>query len=120
MHAICKGLIVNKCTCGAHHVHKGATLSSVSTVDQISPSLIRIYTVCHSLCIVWTHYYMVDPISPNFRVIITNVLGVPIFRKFTVIRFTVASHYIELLKQILSSRILSEGTKLHRKYPFSS
>ena len=28
---------------------------------------------------------MVEPISSNFRVITTNILGVPIFRKFTVI-----------------------------------
>ena len=32
VHAVCKGLIVNKCTCGAHHVHKGVTLSSVCSV----------------------------------------------------------------------------------------
>ena len=37
-------------------------------------SLIRVYTVCHSVCIVWTHYSMVEPHSSNFRVIITNVL----------------------------------------------
>ena len=40
-------------------------------------SLIRVYTVCHSVCIVWTHYPMVEPHSSNF-------LGVRIFRKFTV------------------------------------
>ena len=51
--------------------------------DQRS-SLIRIYTVCHSVCIVWTHYSMVEPHSSNYRVITTNVLGVRIFRKFTV------------------------------------
>ena len=45
----------------------------------------RVYTVCHSVCVVWTHYSMVEPHSSNFRVIITNVLGVRIFRKFTVI-----------------------------------
>ena len=48
-------------------------------------SLIRVYTVCHSVCIVWTHYSMVEPHSSNFRVITTNILGVRIFRKFTVI-----------------------------------
>ena len=36
-------------------------------------------TVCHSVCIVWTHYSMVEPHSSNFRVIITNFLGVRIF-----------------------------------------
>ena len=53
---------------------------------QISScSLIRVYTICHSICIVWTHYSMVEPHSSNFRVITTNFLGVQIFRKFTVI-----------------------------------
>ena len=47
-------------------------------------SLIRVYTVCHSVCIVWTHYSMVEPHSSNFRVITTNFLGVRIFKKFTV------------------------------------
>ena len=44
----------------------------------------RVYTVCYSVCIVWTHYSMVEPHSSNFRVITTNFLGVRIFRKFTV------------------------------------
>ena len=44
----------------------------------------QVYTVCHSVCIVWTHYSMVEPHYSNFRVITTNVLGVRIFRKFTV------------------------------------
>ena len=39
--------------------------------DQTS-SLIRVYTVCHSVCIVWTHYSMVEPHSSNFRVITTT------------------------------------------------
>ena len=37
------------------------------------------------LCIVWTHFSMVEPHSSNFRVITTSVLVVRIFRKFTVI-----------------------------------
>ena len=48
--------------------------------------LIRVYTVCHSVSIVWTHYSMVEPHSSNFRVITTNLLGVRIFRKFTVLK----------------------------------
>ena len=52
--------------------------------DQTRSSLIRVYTVCHSVCIVWTHYSMVEPHSSNFRVITTKFLGVRIFRKFTV------------------------------------
>ena len=35
------------------------------------------YTVCHSVCIVWTHSSMIEPHSSNF-------LGIQIFRKFTV------------------------------------
>ena len=52
---------------------------------QIRLLLFRIYTVYHSVCIVWTHYSMVEPHSSNFRVITTNFLGVRIFRKITVI-----------------------------------
>ena len=37
-------------------------------------------TACHSVCIVWTHYSMVEPHSSNFRVITTNFLGDRIFR----------------------------------------
>ena len=43
-------------------------------------SLIRVYTVCNSLCILWTHYSMVSPcsnvwvITANFRV--SESLGV--------------------------------------------
>ena len=49
--------------------------------DQTAP---RVYTVCNSLCIVWTHYSMVEPHSSNFRVITTIFWGVRIFRIFTV------------------------------------
>ena len=52
--------------------------------EQTVQNLIRVYTVCHSNCIVWTPYSMVEPHSSNFRVITTNCLGVRIFRKFTV------------------------------------
>ena len=45
------------------------------------PRLIRVYTFCHSVCSVWTHYSMVEPHSSNFRVTTTNFLGVRIFRK---------------------------------------
>ena len=54
--------------------------------DQTAP-LIRVYTVCHSVCIVWTHYAMVEPHSSNFRVIITNFLGVRVFRSFCLMPF---------------------------------
>ena len=50
---------------------------------QIRLLLIRVYTVCHSVCIVWTHS-TVEPHSSNFIVNTTNFLGVRIFRKITV------------------------------------
>ena len=53
--------------------------------DQTASSLIRVYTVCHSVCTVWTHYSMVEPHSSNFRVITTMFWDVRIFRKFTVL-----------------------------------
>ena len=52
--------------------------------EQTVQTQIRVYTVCHSICIIWAPYSMVEPPSSNFRVITTNVLGVRIFRKFTV------------------------------------
>ena len=55
---------------------------------QIRSSLIRVYTVCHSVYIIWTHYSMVEPHSSNFRVITTIFVGVRIFRKFTVLQIT--------------------------------
>ena len=45
---------------------------------QDQSALIRVYTVCHSVCIVWTHYSMVESYRSNFRVITTNVFGVRI------------------------------------------
>ena len=59
-------------------LHTMATVMILSFRTQI-----RVYTVCHSVCIVWTHFSMVEPHSSNFRVFTTNVLGVRIFRKFT-------------------------------------
>ena len=35
---------------------------------------------CHSICIFWMHYSMVNPPCLNFRVITTNFPGVHIFR----------------------------------------
>ena len=61
-------------------------------LEEQRSSLIRVYTVCHSACIVWTHYSMVEPHSSNFRVITTNFLGVRIFRKFTVNRIPEKTH----------------------------
>ena len=56
-------------------------------------SLIRVYTVCHSVCIVWTHYSMVKPHSSNFRVITTNCLGVRKLRIITVYAYQFSECY---------------------------
>ena len=42
--------------------------------------LIRVYTVCHSVCIFWMHYSMVKPPCSNFRGIKANVLSIQTFR----------------------------------------
>ena len=44
-------------------------------------SLIRVYTVCHSICTFWKHYPMVKPRCSNFRVI-TAVFWVSEFLRF--------------------------------------
>ena len=40
--------------------------------DQTAPSLIRVYTVCNSLCIFWMHYPKETPSCSTFRVITIN------------------------------------------------
>ena len=65
---------------------------------QIVQTQIRVYTVCHSVCIVWTHYSMIEPHSSNFRVSTTKFLGVWIFRKFTVLLISLRSSSIRLLR----------------------
>ena len=63
-----------------------------STIKQCRPersSLIRVYTVCHSICILCTHYTMVKPHSSHFRIITAIFLDVWIFQIFTVNLLTV-------------------------------
>ena len=50
-------------------------------------SLIRVYTVCHSVCIFGTHYTKVKPLCSTFRVITANFSGVQIFRNFLYVGF---------------------------------
>ena len=52
--------------------------------DCSRSSLIRVYTVCHSICIFWTHYSIAEPPCSNFRVITANFSGVQNFKIFTV------------------------------------
>ena len=68
-------------------------------------SLIRVYvTVCHSVCIIWTHYSTGEPRSSNFTVSTTNFLGVRIFRKFTVLILT--DYQGQIQAKILTSKDL--------------
>ena len=78
---------------------------TVQTQIRLS-SLVRVYTVCHSVCIDWTRYSMAEPHISNFRVITTNFLGVQIFRKFTVVEIYGASNNVLLYCDIVS---LSQG-----------
>ena len=78
--------------------------------DCSRSSLIRFYTVCHSICIVWTHYSMVEPHSSNFRVITTNFLGVWIFRKFTCSPWSDCSFIICQDQSVWKLRIITVPT----------
>ena len=53
----------------------------IADPDQIRSGLIRVYTVCNSLCIVWMHYSKVRPSFSTFKVItanfwVTEILGI--------------------------------------------
>ena len=60
---------------------------SSGQTDQTAPSLIRVYTVCNSLCIIWTHYTKVKPPCSNSSMITANFSGVRIYRIFTVVLY---------------------------------
>ena len=45
---------------------------TVQTLIRLRSSLIRVYTVCNSLCIFWTHYSKVKPPRSTFRVTTAN------------------------------------------------
>ena len=70
--------------------HTVMVLSFRTDMPEQTVQIQRVYIVCHSVCIVWTHYSMVEPHSSNFRVITTNFWSVQIFRKFMV--FVVVLH----------------------------
>ena len=44
------------------------------TANSADPDQTALYTVCHSLCIIWMYYSMVKPPCLNFRVITLNFL----------------------------------------------
>ena len=59
--------------------------SSVERTDSdFKISVALVYTVCHSVCTIWTHNSMVNPHCSIFRMITAIFLGVQIFRNFTV------------------------------------
>ena len=60
---------------------------SSGQTDQAGPSLIRVYTVWSSLCIIWMHYTMVKPPCSNYSMITTNFSGVRIYRIFTLVLY---------------------------------
>ena len=79
-------------------------------------SLIKVYTVCHSVCIFWTQYSMVESQSSNFRVITANFLGVRIFRKFTVHAKTMYRPVFPILwRNVPRSRIKSQFLSSRRR-----
>ena len=45
-------------------------------------SLIKVYTVCKSVCIIWTNYSMVKPPCSSFRVVKVNFSGFRFFFLF--------------------------------------
>ena len=60
-------------------------LANSADPDQTAPSsLIRVYTVCHSVCIFWTHFSVVKWYCSNFRIITVFFSCVRIFRSFMV------------------------------------
>ena len=60
--------------------------------DQRS-SLIWVYTVCHSICIIWTYYSMANPHFSIFKVY-SNFTGVRTFRLFMVHHCTLSAYNI--------------------------
>ena len=60
------------------------------------------------------HYSMVKPHSSNFRVITTNILGVRIFRKFTVLpaAFALPSNGAHRNHHVIHEAFAGLGTSL--------
>ena len=114
--------------CLLFHLHFGCITVMILSFRTDMPGqtvqtwirLIRVYTVCHSVRIVWTHYSMVEPHRSNFRVITTNILGVQIFRKFTVMLKPPRSNF-RIIKAIFSGvctfQVITVGSKSHFSPP---
>ena len=71
-------------------------LANSADPDQTAPSsLIRVYTVCHSICTLCTIFSVKRPLYLNFREITAKFSGVRKFRIFTVIYCNLYSCKIE-------------------------
>ena len=69
-----------------HHKVKPYEVCVLTHMFQgLRSSLIRVYTVCHSVCIVWTNYSVVKQYCSNVRIITANFSGVWIFWIFMVL-----------------------------------
>ena len=66
-------------------------LDKLVWANRVDPdqTLIRVYTVCYSVCIFWMHFSIVKQHCSNFRIITAILLGVRIFRIFTVFKLSV-------------------------------
>ena len=71
---------------------------SGQTMQTQRSSLIRVYTVCHSIYIFWMHYFMIKQPRSNFRVITA------IFR---------VSEYLGVLRYLCDSRSIKTNLSLY-------
>ena len=81
-------------------------------------------TVCHSVCIIWTHYSMVEPHSSNFRVITTIFFGCPniyeIYGSLSTLKFPWDRSRSTMLSQkgdLLATKRLFWAGKVYRSIP---
>ena len=75
-------IIVRICWKYRNHPVFGQTSLGKHQTAPLGAILIRVFTVCHSVCIFWTLYSMVQPHCSNFRIITFS--SVRILRSLTV------------------------------------
>ena len=75
---------------------------TVTGLGKQRSSLIWVYTVCHHVRMVWTHYSVVKQHGSNFKIITKKILGVQTFRIFTINIFVqLMPEYIIMFKILL-------------------
>ena len=81
-------------------------------------------TVCHSVCIIWTRYSMVEPHSSNFRVITTIFFGCPniyeIYGSLSTLKFPWDRSRSTMLSKkgdLLATKRLFWAGKVYRSIP---